>query len=456
MTGGSEENQGQSMSAIAEKEESLGQNISFSRTLRIALCFPESAWVHEVMNGEYTDAAHIQQGYIAAGLQARGHVLTFVAPRNLQETVWSRNQQQPHLVPRTWSSNRWFEIASKGVWRIQRQLGMPYLNIFSNLRRFDACMRCLPGHDLVYERNGLYNAGVAMACRRLKLPYVLFFDADQIAEQDYMGRPITGLLRWCAKKLLRYNLRAANTIICVSEPTRVRLMTAWNVPGEKIVVFPNGVDVQRFRPDPKARRAVRTALGMGSRPLLIFVGNFYDWHDLSTLLDALSHVLRTNPDARLVLVGDGPQREGILKRASDLGIAHAVHFTGAVAHTDVPRLLSAVDIAVAPVPAMKGDSWLSPMKLFEYMASGAAVVASKAGQIIEVIQDGSNGLLVPSGDALAMSAALKRLLDDPTLRSRLGLQARQDAVRKHSWDHYLTRLERVYGAVIAGQPVNLL
>jgi glycosyltransferase involved in cell wall biosynthesis len=103
---------------------------------------------------------------------------------------------------------------------------------------------------------------------------------------------------------------------------------------------------------------------------------------------------------------------------------------------------------------MTHELWLSPLKLFEYMATGAAVVASGVGQVADVLQDGSNGLLVPPGDASAMAAAVRRLIDDAPLRSRLGRQAREDAVRKHSWEQYLSRLERLYQAVIASQPVS--
>ena len=82
----------------------------------------------------------------------------------------------------------------------------------------------------------------------------------------------------------------------------------------------------------------------------------------------------------------------------DLGLEHAVLFTGFVSHTQVSRYVNAADIAVVPVPNMKQEMWLSPMKLFEYMASGKAIVASSMGQIKDIIKDGENGLLVPAGD----------------------------------------------------------
>ena len=428
---------------------SLGQ-------LHVAICPPELKPLQSVMRGEPADATYILQGYIVRGLQARGHKLTFVAPRNLEEIVCTSDLQTPRLAPQTWSASRWFNLASKASWHVQRWLGVPYLNVFSSYRLFDACLQCLPGHDVVYERNGLYKMGVAMACKQLGLPYVLFVEADEILEHDYMGKPITGMLRWRAKKMFQYNLNAADCVICVSEQSKGHLVTEWGVPEEKVAVFPNGVDVERFRPYPEARCEVRASLGIDANLLTLFVGSFYQWHDVATLLDAFAQVVAAYPDARLVLAGDGSQRQAMMQRAADIGLGDAVQFTGLVAHAEVPRLMAAADIAVVPYPPMKHNLWLSPLKLFEYLASGTAVIASAVGQLTEVIQDGSNGLLVPPGDAPAMAAALQRLIGDPALRARLGQQARQDAVQKHSWAHYVARLECLYAAVIAGQPVNLI
>lgn len=419
-----------------------------ARRLRIAFCVPAIEPLQQVMAGKFVDAAYLQQKYIATGLQALGHQLTFVAPYGLDDLACTKRLDTLPLAPRTWSAQPWFQLASQSCWRLQRILGLPYLNVFANWRRFDACLRCLPGHDIVYERNGLYNVGVAMACKRLNLPYVLFFDADQLAEQAFIGKPITGLLHWRAQALLRYNLNAAAGIICVSEPARRQLIAKWNVPAEKIAVFTNGVDITHFQPEPSTRVTVRTALGMPSNPIIIFVGNFYEWHDIATLLDAFAQLVAIYPLARLLLVGDGPQRLTMMERATSLGIAAAVQFTGLVDHSEVARLLAAADIAVAPVPRMDCELWLSPMKLFEYMAAGKAIVASGTGQLTDVIHDEHNGLLVAAGEAQALTFALQRLLDQPELRQRLGEQARKDAICKHSWEHYLLCLERMFMAML--------
>ena len=432
------------------------QDNSFSGHLRIAICLPELRPLIQVMNGESADATYIIQRYIAAGLHARGYNLTFIAPRYHKEIVCTSDPLKPKLAPQTWSASRLFDLVSRGTWRIQQLLGVPYLNVFSNYRLFDACLQCLPGHDLVYERNSLYRFGVAMACKRLRIPYVLYFEADDILEQDFMGKPIVGLLRWRASEAIRCNLKTADCIICVSKAGKNHLINTWSVPTEKIVVFPNAVDVKLFKPNIEVSNDIRSSLGVDSNPLIIFVGSFYEWHDVETLLNAFAQVTITHPEVRLVLVGDGSQRQAMMQLSADLGISHVVRFTGVVAHHEIPRFLREADIAVVPYPKMKHEMWLSPLKLFEYMASGKAVIASEVGQLTEVVKDGYNGLLVPPGDASAMTAALNRLIEDVTLRSQLGQHARDDAVSKYSWEHYVSNLERVYTAVIAGKSINLI
>jgi len=422
--------------------------------LRIALGVPEWEPFYQVMGGQPADATYVIQGNLSKGLLARGHSLTFIAPNSLEDFIFATDPREQRVALRTWSAGRLFDLTSKIVWRAQKLLGIPYLNVFSNYRFYDVSLQGLKNIDVIYERNGLYNAGLAMAARRLQLPYVIFFEADQIMELDIMNKPITGLLRWRANQLLRYNLNAADCIICVTDAGKRHLINKWNVPAKKIVVFPNAVHVDRFKPDAEARMQVRKSLGMNDEPMIMFVGNFFHWHDVTTLLKAFTQALKTCPNARLVLVGDGERKAEMMKQASGLGLDHAVKFTGIVPHAEVPRYIAAADIAVVPYPPMQQEMWLSPLKLFEYMSSGRAVVASAVGQIVDVIQDGKNGLLVPPGDVSAMTEALVKLIKDSSLRSKLGQQARDDAVESYSWESYLSRLERVFGAVIAHQPVD--
>jgi len=382
-------------------------------------------------------------------LGARGHGITLVAPKDLSDVVCTCDAKDPQLAVRTWSGAPWFKLASKAVWRLQRGMGIPYLNVFSNLCLYDACLRCLPGHDIVQERIGLYKMGVALACRRLKLPYIVFFDSDEILEHDLFGTPLEGLLRWRAEQAIRYNLATASAVVCVSELASTHLVNKWGVSREKIGVFPNAVDINHFHPHPETRDEVRRRFGVGDNPLVVFVGSFFPYQDIRSLLDAYANVRVECPQARLLLVGDGEQYAEMVKYATGLGLDGSVMFTGFLPHTEIPSILSAADIAVAPYARICDESFLgSSMKLVEYMASGSAVIASDNGQIHEVVRDGINGLLVPAGDADALARALIRLIQDPAYRQKLSAQARQDIINGYSWDSYISQLERLYVDVI--------
>lgn len=422
--------------------------ITSQKKFRIAFCPPELQSLQLAMRGEPTNATYLLQSHIAKRLLSRGHELTFIAQRDLGVNVCTKDLDNPNSPSQTWSNSAPFELLQKLVWRAQQLFGIPYLNIFTNLQLYDACLQCLPGHNLVYERNGLYRNGIAMACKQLNLTYVLFVEADEILEHDYMAQPIKGLLRKNAKRQIHYNLETAKRIICVSEQLKSHLVNYWKIAAQKILVFSNGVDAEQFRPDSNAHRQVRESLGINNNPLILFVGNFYEWHDVSTLLNSFPRVLTDNPDARLVLVGDGSLRETMEQRSIDLGVSHAVHFTGLIPHADVPRYMASADIAIVPYPEMGQENWLSPLKLFEYMASAKPIIASAVGQVTDIIQHEKNGLLIPADDASKMAVAITRLIVDKNLRTRLGRQAREDAVERHSWEKYITRLEETFSDVI--------
>jgi glycosyltransferase involved in cell wall biosynthesis len=114
----------------------------------------------------------------------------------------------------------------------------------------------------------------------------------------------------------------------------------------------------------------------------------------------------------------------------------------------VPEILAIADVVTIPYPQLPEELWFSPLKLYEYMAAGKAIVASSAGQITEVIQDGYNGILVEPGNVDELAQAIINLFKDPTRRERLGQNARQQAVTQHSWEQYINRLEKIYESVL--------
>jgi glycosyltransferase involved in cell wall biosynthesis len=124
--------------------------------------------------------------------------------------------------------------------------------------------------------------------------------------------------------------------------------------------------------------------------------------------------------------------------------------TGEITHAEVPAMLSIADLAVvpsAPVAASRGGTG-TPLKLFEYMAAGKAIVATAVNQAAEVIEDGRTGRLVPARDVHRFAKTILTLLNDPVERVRLGENARQQAIKLYSWEEYTRRLESIYHNVL--------
>ena len=203
---------------------------------------------------------------------------------------------------------------------------------------------------------------------------------------------------------------------------------------EKIIVNSNGVDTEVFRPC-VGGAAVRAELGLSVNELLVgFVGSFGPWHGVLVLAEAIKRIPAAVP-LRFLLVGDGAlygEMKQMLRSESDLG---RVIFKGAVSHEEVPPLLDACDILVSPhIPLAAGaDFFGSPTKLFEYMAMGKGIVASRLGQIGEVLDHEKTALLVEPGNAHQLSDAIIRLAESRELREALGATARQVAIERHTW-----------------------
>lgn len=392
---------------------------------------------------EIGDAVPVK--YTLNGLRKAGHRVSMLMLKGRSvvgfDDISGRNGAWQ--APLGLSQTRPFMLAESGVRRLQRRLGLPYFAFFDTYRFYEACYRCLPRYALCHEHNGLFSAGAALACRRLGLPYVLTFSADPLFERTVVGNPLRGLHAAVAAWEARLTYKTARKIICVSAPAKQHLVDTWGVAPEKIIVMPNGVDTELFSPHYNPQ-PVRTEFGLADAPVIGFVGGFQPWHGLEGLIESFGQVWSECPQAKLLLVGDGPARPQVEQKIAGLGLKQAVIITGLIPQARVPEMLAATDIAVIPYPRLPKELWFSPLKLYEYMAAGKAIVASRAGQIAEVIQPGHNGLLVESGDIAGFSQAVLRLLKDPAERHRLGQNARRQAVERHSWEQYIKRLEQIY------------
>ncbi len=265
--------------------------------------------------------------------------------------------------------------------------------------------------ELIYERYALFTLCGRWVARLFGLPFVLEVNAPLSLELSrHGGLAFAGL----ARRLETWLLSSSTRTVVVSQ-AMADLFVRQGVPAGNLVVMHNGVDVDRFNPQVDGR-AVRARLGLEDSCVVGFVGWMRPWHGVQQLIDAVAELQPVCPGLRLLLVGGGPALPGLREQVAGLGMEHAVVFTGPLRATDVPAHVAAMDVVVQP----DVTDYASPIKLFEYLAVGRAVLAPAKPNILEIVTDGQTALTFAAGDQAALSAALKRLYGDPALRTRLG------------------------------------
>lgn len=294
----------------------------------------------------------------------------------------------------------------------------------------------------IYQRYSRFNWTGVEACLRTQRPLFLEYNGSEV----WMARNWGSLQQSdLLERSERLNLAAATRVFVVAEVERENLIKT-GVAGEKIVVNPNAVDVDEFRPG-VGGGAIRRQLGINDTETFAgFIGTFGPWHGVLTLAEAIK--LLPEHGIRFLLVGGGMYRDEVERIVQEAGRGHQVIFTRQVEHNQVPELLDACDVLLSPhVPMSDGSKFFgSPTKLFEYMAMGKAIVASRLGQIGQVLADQETALLVEPGHAGELADAIVRLSSSRELRERLGAAARRLAVERHTWRQNAQRVLDEYRA----------
>ncbi len=241
------------------------------------------------------------------------------------------------------------------------------------------------------------------------IPTILEVNAPLIEEQ----KRYRGLIDEAgAESITRRCFEDASLIVTVSEQV-AKFVSTYPEASGKVHVLPNGVNLERFEASSKRALCHHEQFTIG------FVGTLKPWHGVENLLQAFAVLAPNYSHARLRIVGDGPMRTELEKLTHQLRIAHKVCFTGAVAPEKMADELAKMQVGVAPYPH-DIDCYFSPLKIFEYMAAGMAVVASDVGQNPDVIDRGASGFLYPAADISQLSEAIEKLILDPHLTQAMG------------------------------------
>jgi len=279
-----------------------------------------------------------------------------------------------------------------------------------------------------------YLSGLAvLAGRILRRPTLL-----RVATENDV-REFSDARHWKPRLFFRLLRRAAG-VIAPSGAIRDELLRA-GFSNEKIFLLHNAVDVERFRAaTPSERTEAKTRLGLPPGiPIIGTVARLIARKGIDLLLRAFLTVQHTYR-ARLLVVGDGPQRDELQALGRELGIEHSISWLGLQA--DASICLRAMDVFALPA-RLEG----SPNAVLEAMAAGLPIVATRIGGISDLLEEGRIGLLVPSDDAEALAGALDKLLSDSHLRTDLGCRARTRAVSVFSLSGAIPRLIDLYSAL---------
>ncbi len=370
-------------------------------------------------DGQYV---HIEE--MINALRAQGHEVIIVAPPSAETEEFGADAGPVALLKRYLP--KWFyEIMELGY----------------SLVAYRRLARAVRQHqpDVLYERYNLFlPAGVWLA-RKFKLPMLLEINAPILEERTrYDGLALTRLARWSQA----YAWRNADMVLPV---TRVLgdIVASYGVDPARIVVIPNGINGERFGAAPDVDKA-KQALGLQNYLVLGFTGFVRDWHGLDKVV---AMIAQDPPQARrhLLVVGDGPVRATLEQQARELGIAERVHFTGIVGRDDVARYVAAFDIALQPAVV----AYASPLKLFEYLALGKAIVGPAQPNIEEILKEDYNAVLFDPDSSDGLARAIARLSADPALRATVAANARATiGEQKLTWHENALRVTGLFEQLV--------
>jgi glycosyltransferase involved in cell wall biosynthesis len=292
------------------------------------------------------------------------------------------------------------------------------------------------GGDVIHAHWAIPTGPAAvMAARKLQLPSVITMHGGDVYVNPEQGYDFP--TRWYVRPALRWTLRHAGALTAITEDCRQHALRA-GAPAEHIRLVFNGTDLRRFSPGENGNRG-DPRFG----PHMIFAcRQLFPRKGIRFLLEAGAELKSQFPDLKIVLAGDGFERPELARLAADLGIASDVTFLGWVPNVDLPQYYRAA--AVSVIPSLEEGFGIPAA---EAMGCEVAVVASDAGGLPEVVENGVTGIVVPRGDAKALARAIGSLLADPQRRRVMGQAGRERALRLFDWDRSAQQFEEIYREV---------
>jgi len=277
---------------------------------------------------------------------------------------------------------------------------------------------------------------------RLKVVYEIraFWEDAAVASGKYSSKSIKYKL---VRNLENYIIRKSNHVVTISQGMKKELISR-RIPDKKLSVVPNGVDLSSFRLA-KQNGKLLSALGLEGKFVFGYLGTFYDFEGIYSLLDAFLKLHEQEKDAALLLVGGG-ETEGILREKLKGLNADYIVFPGKVPNEEVLDYYALMDVMIYPRKSTRITEMTTPLKPLEAMALEKPVICSSVGGLVELVGK-ENGLFFPPGNQDILVNCCSMLIHDPILRKKLGTNGKERAINERSWDKIVKKYIRVYDPI---------
>jgi len=375
---------------------------------------------HFRVRGIGAEGVHIAG--IANGFQALGHEVAFVSPTdtdpisNINKKFLYNASQKTKVLH--FLADHAPQVCFECIELLYNVIGISKLKNQIHKTEF----------GFIYERYAFYNIAGALMSKKYNIPLIV--EVNELSGHERVRGQIMVPL---AKKIEKLIFNQATLILVVSDFLKEHIAKMINS-DRKILVIPNGVSREWVETEiPQSEiKGLQERLNITGKKVIGFVGGLDHWHSFDFLLELIGELKRNFSDIVLLIVGDGPLREYILSTADKLGLHDSIIITGIVPHEEVPKYISLFDIAIIP----HSNEFRSPIKLFEYMAAGKAVVAPATIPIKSVIKDRINGAIFKLGIKEDALETINNLFINNQLREDIGKNAKNTIRDNYLWEKH--------------------
>ncbi|KAA3612240.1 MAG: glycosyltransferase family 1 protein [Calditrichaeota bacterium] len=299
--------------------------------------------------------------------------------------------------------------------------------------------------DILFSRHDYGNYANLLLSKMLGIPLVVEVDCPPTHEwSEFYAQDAVKFGHFSLKVELDY-LKKADAVITQSTDLSQYYIEK-GVPADKITMITNAADTNKIYPT-TPDKDILEKYGLTGKIVVGWVGAGYAWTGIDVLIEAVYKVMPQFKNVCFMMIGTEKNMKFFREKFANTEFFDRIKLVGYVPNNEISRYLSCMDIAIAPYPPLD-FFYASSMKLFEYMAAGLGIVATRIGQLAEVISEGENGFLYNPENAAELAEKITLLINDKKLRKKIGAAARKDAESEYNWDSVGEKMIKVFEKVL--------